>query len=201
MPIGVPKVPFLMRGDEDASWSDLYNVIYRTRLLFLGQEINNETSNDVVGLMIFLGLENPKRDIHLYINSPGGEMLSGLAIFDIMQFVQPPVHTLCVGIAASMASLLLIGGEFTKREAFPHARIMIHQPLSTSYSERAGSGIGDLMELMELRKTVIEIFVQRSGKPLEQILEGMNRDTFMTPEEAQGYGIIDKIADSTSIIR
>nr|YP_010964791.1 ATP-dependent Clp protease proteolytic subunit [Hedysarum xizangense]WNM89446.1 ATP-dependent Clp protease proteolytic subunit [Hedysarum xizangense] len=200
MPVGVPKVPFLMRGDEDTSWSDLYNVIYRTRLLFLGEEITSENSNDVIGLMIFLSVENPKRDIHMYINSPGGDMLAGLAIYDIMQFVEPAVHTLCVGTAASMASLLLIGGQITKREAFPHARIMVHQPLSGPFKESAGNTMQDVFELMKLRETVIETIIQRSGKPLEHILEALDRDSYLTPEEAQDYGIIDKIADSNSIL-
>lgn len=199
MPVGIPKVPFLIRGEEEASWVDLYNVIYRCRLLFLGEEINCETSNDIIGLMVFLSLENPKRDIHLLINSPGGEMLSGMAIFDIMQVIQAAVNTLCVGIAASMASLLLIGGEITKREAFPHARIMIHQPLSDSFDSQAGDCIMEAWELVDLRQSILEIYVQRTGKPPWQIFKDLNRDSFMTSEEAQAYGIIDKIADSDSI--
>nr|YP_010964639.1 ATP-dependent Clp protease proteolytic subunit [Hedysarum citrinum]WNM89294.1 ATP-dependent Clp protease proteolytic subunit [Hedysarum citrinum] len=199
MPLGVPKVPFLFREEEEASWVELYNVIYRCGLLFLGDEIDSETTNDIGGLMVFLHIQNPKKDIHLLINSPGGEMISGLAIFDIMQVIQPAVHTLCVGIAASMASLLLIGGQINKREAFPHARIMIHQPLSGSFDSPAGDGLLDTGELMDLRQTVAEIYAEKTGKPLWKISEDLSRDSFMTPEEAQAYGIIDKLADLNSI--
>uniref|UniRef100_UPI0030E15291 ATP-dependent Clp protease proteolytic subunit n=1 Tax=Hedysarum flavescens TaxID=2710877 RepID=UPI0030E15291 len=121
MPVGVPKVPFLISGEEEASWVDLYNIIYRSRLLFLGQEIKSEISNQLCGMMVFLNIENQKKDIFLFINSPGGTIIPGMAIFDIMQGIQAPVNTVCVGIAASMASLILVGGEFKKRTAFPHA--------------------------------------------------------------------------------
>lgn len=121
MPIGVPKVPFRLPEDDDASWVDLYNRLYQERLLFLGQEVNSEISNQLVGLMVYLSLQDKNKDLYLFINSPGGEVISGMAIFDIMQLVEAEVHTVCVGLAASMGSLLLVGGEFTKRLAFPHA--------------------------------------------------------------------------------
>lgn len=121
MPVGVPKVPYLIPGDEDASWIDLYNRLYQERLLFLGQEINSEISNQISGLMVYLSLEDKTRDLYLFINSPGGEVISGMGIFDIMHVVQAEVQTVCVGVAASMASILLLGGEITKRLAFPHA--------------------------------------------------------------------------------
>nr|QIB71930.1 ATP-dependent Clp protease proteolytic subunit [Fagonia indica] len=121
MPIGVPKVPFLLPGDDDASWIDLYNRLFQERLLFLGQEVNSEISNQLVGLMVYLSLEDKNKDLYLFINSPGGEVISGMAIFDTMQFIEAEVQTVCVGLAASMGSLLLVGGEITKRLAFPHA--------------------------------------------------------------------------------
>lgn len=121
MPIGVPKVPFLVPGDDEASWIDLYNRLFQERLLFLGQEVNSEISNQLVGLMVYLSLEDKNKDLYLFINSPGGEVISGMAIFDTMQFVEAEVQTVCVGLAASMGSLLLVGGEITKRLAFPHA--------------------------------------------------------------------------------
>ena len=121
MPIGVPKVPFRLPEDDDASWVDLYNRLFQERLLFLGQEVNSEISNQLVGLMVYLSLEDKNKDLYLFINSPGGEVISGMAIFDIMQLVEAEVHTVCVGLAASMGSLLLVGGEFTKRLEFPHA--------------------------------------------------------------------------------
>lgn len=121
MPVGVPKVPFQLPEDDEASWVDLYNRLYQQRFLFLGQEVNFEVSNILVGLMVYLSLEDKSRDLHLFINSPGGEVISGMAIFDMMQVVEAEVHTVCLGLAASMGSLILVGGEFTKRLAFPHA--------------------------------------------------------------------------------
>lgn len=121
MPVGVPKVPFLVPEDEDASWIDLYNRLFHERLLFLGQEIKSEISNQLVGLMVYLSIEDKTRDLYLFINSPGGDVISGMAIFDGMHFVEAEVQTVCVGLAASMASLILVGGEITKRLAFPHA--------------------------------------------------------------------------------
>jgi len=121
MPVGVPQVPFLLPDDEDASWVELYNRLYEQRLLFLGQEINSEVSNQLVGLMIYLSMHNKEKEVHLFINSPGGEVFSGMAIFDIMQLIEADVQTVCVGVAASMASLILVGGEITRRLAFPHA--------------------------------------------------------------------------------
>lgn len=121
MPIGVPKVPFQLPGDDEASWTDLYNRIYEERFLFLGQEVNSEISNQLVGLMVYLSLADNTKDLYILINCPGGDVISGMGIFDTMQFVEAEVQTVCVGLAASMASLILVGGEFTKRLAFPHA--------------------------------------------------------------------------------
>lgn len=121
MPVGIPKVVYLMTGDDEESWTDLYHRLYEERLLFLGDEVNSEISNQLNGLMIFLSLQDKTRDLYLFINSPGGEVISGIAMFDTMQFVEAEVYTICVGLAASMASLILLGGEITKRLAFPHA--------------------------------------------------------------------------------
>nr|UVY96443.1 clpP-like protease [Rehderodendron indochinense] len=120
MPIGVPKVPFRGPGEEDASWVDV-NRLYRERLLFLGQEVDSEISNQLIGLMVYLSIEDDTKDLYLFINSPGGWVIPGVAIYDTMQFVQPDVHTICMGLAASMGSFILVGGEITKRLAFPHA--------------------------------------------------------------------------------
>nr|UEN67251.1 clp protease proteolytic subunit [Sophora prazeri] len=123
MPIGVPKVPFRIPGEEDASWVDiLINRLYRERLLFLGQEVDSEISNQLIGLMVYLSIEDDNQDLYLFINSPGGWVIPGIAIYDTMQFVQPDVQTVCMGLAASMGSFILAGGEITKRLAFPHAQ-------------------------------------------------------------------------------
>ncbi|KAJ1259402.1 hypothetical protein BS78_10G152000 [Paspalum vaginatum] len=133
MPIGVPKVPYRIPGDEEATWVDLYNVMYRERTLLLGQEIRCEIMNHITGLMVYLSIEDEISDIFLFINSPGGWLISGMAIFDTMQTVTPYIYAICLRIAASMASFILLGGESTKRIGFPHARIMLHQPASAYY--------------------------------------------------------------------
>nr|QHN53675.1 clp protease proteolytic subunit [Pipturus arborescens] len=194
MPVGVPQVPFRNPGDEDAAWVDVLNRLYRERFLFLGQEVDDEISNQLISLMIYLGLEDDTPDLYLFINSPGGWVIPGLGLYDTMQFVQPDVHTICVGLAASMGSFILVGGEITKRLAFPHARVMIHQP-STSFSEaRTGEFIQETEELLKLRETLTKVYVQRTGKPLWVVSEDMERDVFMSATEAQAHGLVDLVA-------
>nr|BEG71847.1 ATP-dependent Clp protease proteolytic subunit [Astragalus iranicus] len=195
MPVGVPKVPFLIPGDEDASWIDLYNCLFQERLLFLGQEINSEISNQLAGLMIYLSLEDKTKDLYLFINSPGGDVISGMAMFDTMHVVEAEVQTVCVGLAASMASLLLVGGEITKRLAFPHARVMIHQPASSFQEGQTVECIQEANELLKMRETITQIYAQRTGTPSWQISKDMERDFFMSAEEAHAYGIVDMVAD------
>nr|YP_009027147.1 clp protease proteolytic subunit [Trifolium aureum]AGO63801.1 clp protease proteolytic subunit [Trifolium aureum] len=196
MPIGVPKVPFLVPGDDEASWIDLYNRLYHERLLFLGQEVNSEISNQLVGLMVYLSLEDKTKDLYLFINSPGGGVISGIAIFDIMQVVEAEVQTVCVGLAASMGSLLLVGGEITKRLAFPHARVMIHQLASSFYEGQIGECALEAHELLTMRQNITNIYAQRTGKPSWQISKDTERDLFMSAEEALAHGIVDMVADS-----
>nr|YP_010379239.1 clp protease proteolytic subunit [Astragalus arrectus]UCS40228.1 clp protease proteolytic subunit [Astragalus arrectus] len=193
MPVGIPKVPYLVPGDDDASWLDLYNRLYYQRLLFLGQEINSETSNHLVGLIIYFGLADKDKDLYLFINSPGGGVISGMAIFDAMHFVQAEVQTVCVGIAASMASVILVGGEITKRLAFPHARVMIHQPASSLGEGPSVENLMDAKEVEKMRDIITQIYAQRTGKPSWLIYEDMKRDSFMSAEEARAYGIVDMV--------
>nr|YP_009628186.1 ATP-dependent Clp protease proteolytic subunit [Clinacanthus nutans]QBO26916.1 ATP-dependent Clp protease proteolytic subunit [Clinacanthus nutans] len=194
MPIGVPKVPLRIPGDDDASWVDIYNRLYQERLLFLGQEVDSEISNQLIGLMVYFSLEDAAKDFYLFINSPGGWVISGLAIYDTMQFVRPEVHTICMGLAASMGSFLLVGGAITKRLAFPHARVMIHQPASSFYEAQTGEFILEAEELLKLRETITKVYVQRTGKPLWVVSEDMERDVFLSATEAQAYGIVDLVA-------
>ncbi|TYH97726.1 hypothetical protein ES332_A12G261600v1 [Gossypium tomentosum] len=202
MPIGVPKVPFRNPGEEYAVWVDGYNFIlinrlYRERLLFLGQEVDSEISNQLIGLMvyvIYLSIENDTKDLYLFINSPGGWVIPGVAIYDTMQFVQPDVHTICMGLAASMGSFLLAGGEITKLLAFPHARVMIHQPASSFYEAQTGEFILEAEELLKLRESLTRVYVQRTGKPLWVVSEDMERNVFMSATEAQAHGIVDLVA-------
>nr|ARD01940.1 clp protease proteolytic subunit [Debregeasia saeneb] len=193
MPIGVPQVPFRNPGDEDASWVDV-NRLYRERLLFLGQEVDDEISNQLIGLMIYLSIEDDTPDLYLFINSPGGWVIPGLGIYDTMQFVQPDVQTICMGLAASMGSFILVGGEITKRLAFPHARVMIHQPSTSFYEARTGEFILETEELLKLRETLTKVYVQRTGKPLWVVSEDMERDVFMSATEAQAHGLVDLVA-------
>nr|YP_010191574.1 ATP-dependent Clp protease proteolytic subunit 1 [Citrullus naudinianus]QZL38618.1 ATP-dependent Clp protease proteolytic subunit 1 [Citrullus naudinianus] len=194
MPIGVPKVPFRNPGEEDASWIDV-NRLYRERLLFLGQEIDTEISNQLIGLMVYLSMEAETKDLYLFINSPGGWVIPGVAIYDTMQFVRPDVQTVCMGLAASMGSFILVGGKITKRLAFPHARrVMIHQPASSFYEAQAGEFILEAEELLKLRETITRVYVQRTGKPLWVVSEDMERDVFMSATEAQAHGIVDLVA-------
>nr|YP_009432832.1 ATP-dependent Clp protease proteolytic subunit [Cassytha filiformis]BBA53383.1 ATP-dependent Clp protease proteolytic subunit [Cassytha filiformis] len=194
MPVGVPKVPFRLPGDEDPGWVDVFNRLHRERLLFLGQMIDSQISNQIVGLMTYLSIEDDTKDLYLFINSPGGWILPGMGIYDTMQFVPPDVHTICIGVAASMASFLLVSGEITKRLAFPHARIMIHQPASSYYSSNTGEVMLEAEEIMNLRETLIKVYVQRTGKSPWVISEDMERDIFMSAAEAQNHGIVDLVA-------
>nr|YP_010212225.1 Clp protease proteolytic subunit [Paphiopedilum barbigerum x Paphiopedilum dianthum]UBK09893.1 Clp protease proteolytic subunit [Paphiopedilum barbigerum x Paphiopedilum dianthum]UBK10224.1 Clp protease proteolytic subunit [Paphiopedilum hirsutissimum]UVU20611.1 Clp protease proteolytic subunit [Paphiopedilum hirsutissimum]WAB46414.1 Clp protease proteolytic subunit [Paphiopedilum hirsutissimum] len=194
MPVGVPKVPFRSPGEEDAVWVDLYNRLHRERLLFLGQEVDSEISNQIAGLMVYLSIEDATRDLYLFINSPGGWVIPGIAIYDTMQFVVPDVHTICMGLAASMGSFILVGGEITKRLAFPHARVMIHQPASSFYEAQAGEFMLEAEELLKIRENLTKVYVQRTYNPLWVISEDMERDVFMSATEAQAHGIVDLVA-------
>nr|YP_010036318.1 clp protease proteolytic subunit [Cotyledon tomentosa]QQW46860.1 clp protease proteolytic subunit [Cotyledon tomentosa]QWX90359.1 ATP-dependent Clp protease proteolytic subunit [Cotyledon tomentosa]WQN00199.1 Clp protease proteolytic subunit [Cotyledon tomentosa] len=193
MPIGVPKVPFRSPGEEDASWVDI-NRLYRERLLFLGQEVDSELANQLIGLMVYLTIEDRNRELYVFINSPGGWVIPGIAVYDTMQFVPPDVHTICMGLAASMGSFVLVGGEITKRLAFPHARVMIHQPASSFYESQTGEFILEAEELLNLRETITMVYVQRTGKSFWVVSEDMERDVFMSATEAQAHGIVDLVA-------
>uniref|UniRef100_UPI0031F3B94E clp protease proteolytic subunit n=1 Tax=Macrosolen parasiticus TaxID=3134736 RepID=UPI0031F3B94E len=195
MPIGVPRVPFRLPGEEYSTWIDIYNRLYRERLLFLGQGVDSEISNQLISLMVYLSIENDTKDFFLFINSPGGWVIPGVAIYDTMQFVRPDVHTICMGLAASMGSFLLVGGTITKRLAFPHARVMIHQPASSYFEAQTVEFILEAEELLKLRETLTEVYVQRTGKPLWVVSEDMERDVFMSATEAQAHGIVDLVAD------
>nr|YP_010920060.1 ATP-dependent Clp protease proteolytic subunit 1 [Phebalium clavatum]YP_010920147.1 ATP-dependent Clp protease proteolytic subunit 1 [Phebalium elegans]YP_010920234.1 ATP-dependent Clp protease proteolytic subunit 1 [Phebalium longifolium]YP_010920321.1 ATP-dependent Clp protease proteolytic subunit 1 [Phebalium tuberculosum]YP_010920408.1 ATP-dependent Clp protease proteolytic subunit 1 [Phebalium whitei]WAJ51823.1 ATP-dependent Clp protease proteolytic subunit 1 [Phebalium multiflorum]WA len=193
MPIGVPKVPYRSPGDKHPSWVDI-NRLYRERLLFLGQMVESDISNQLIGIMVYLSIENETKDLYLFINSPGGWVIPGIAIYDTMQFVRPDVQTICMGLAASMGSFLLAAGASTKRLAFPHARVMIHQPIGAFYGAQTGEFILDTEELLRLREILTMVYVQRSGKPLWVVSEDMERDTFMSATEAQVHGIVDLVA-------
>nr|YP_010974712.1 ATP-dependent Clp protease proteolytic subunit [Korthalsella rubra]WNR57289.1 ATP-dependent Clp protease proteolytic subunit [Korthalsella rubra] len=194
MPIGVPRVPFRIPGEEYSTWVDIYNRLYRERLLFLGQGIDSEISNQLISLMVYLSIENDTKDFYFFINSPGGWVIPGVAIYDTMQFVRPDVQTICMGLAASMGSFILVGGSITKRLAFPHAWVMIHQPASSYFEAQTVEFILEAEELLKLRETLTQVYVQRTEKPLWVVSEDMERDVFMSATEAQAYGIVDLVA-------
>ncbi|YP_009054454.1 clp protease proteolytic subunit (chloroplast) [Populus euphratica] len=193
MPIGVPKVPFRNPGEDSSNWIDV-NRLYRERLLFLGQDIESEISNQLIGLMVYLSTESEIKDLYLFINSPGGWVIPGIAIYDTMQFVRPDVQTVCMGLAASMGSFILVGGKITKRLAFPHARVMIHQPFAAFYEAQIGEFVLEAEELLKLREILTRVYAQRTGKPLWVVSEDMERDVFMSAAEAQVHGIVDLVA-------
>nr|QPP20085.1 clpP-like protease [Acer henryi] len=193
MPIGVPKVPFRTPGERNPTWIDI-NRLYRERLIFLGQAIDSNVSNQLIGLFVYLSSESDTKDLYLLINSPGGWVIPGIAIYDTMQFVRPDIQTICMGLAASMGSFILVGGAITKRLAFPHARVMIHQPAAGFYEAQTSELILEAEELLKLREILTRVYVQRTGKPLWAVSEDMERDTFMSATEAQAYGIVDFVA-------
>nr|QXO87976.1 ClpP [Hoya omlorii] len=193
MPVGVPKVPFQYAEEEDESWVDLYNRLYRERFLFLGQVVDSEISNQLVGLMVYLNIEDNTKDQYLFINTPGGWIIPGIGIYDAMQFVQADVHTVGMGLAASMGSFILLGGAITKRLAFPHARVMMHQPACLFYDVNMRETVMETEEVLVLRETLTMVYAQRTGKPFWVVSKDMERDTFMSATEAQAYGIVDLV--------
>jgi len=171
---------------------DIYSRLLRDRVVFLVGPVNDQTANLVVAQLLFLESENPDKDISLYINSPGGSVYSGMAIFDTMQFIKPAVSTICVGMAASMGAFLLAAGAKGKRFALPNSRIMIHQPSSGAQGQAADIEIA-AREILDLRGRLNRILAERSGQPVERIERDTDRDNFMSAEDAVSYGIIDKI--------
>tara|TARA_B100001093_G_scaffold387658_1_gene373681 strand:+ start:34 stop:633 length:600 start_codon:yes stop_codon:yes gene_type:complete len=173
---------------------DIYSRLLKERVIFLTGPINDQISNLVVAQLLFLESENPKKDINIYINSPGGVISSGLAIYDTMQFVSPSISTLCIGQAASMGALLLAGGEKGKRFALPNSRIMIHQPLGGFQGQASDIEI-HAQEILLMKKKVNDILAKHSGKSLKTVEKDTDRDNFLNAEEAKKYGIIDDILE------
>ena len=174
---------------------DIYSRLLKERIIFLTGPIDDYISNLVIAQLLFLESENPEKDISIYINSPGGIISSGLAIYDTMQFVKPEVATLCVGQAASMGSLLLAGGAAGKRFALPNSRVMIHQPLGGFQGQASDIEI-HAKEILVMKQKVNEILAKHTGKTLKKIEKDTDRDNFLNADEAKSYGIIDDILDS-----
>lgn len=171
---------------------DIYSRLLKERVVFLVGQIEDYMANLIIAQLLFLESENPDKDIHLYINSPGGLVTAGLAIYDTMQFIKPDVSTLCIGQAASMGALLLAGGVAGKRYSLPHSRIMIHQPLGGFRGQASDIDI-HAREILSLRDRLNEILAKHTGQPIEKIRADTDRDNFMSGEDARKYGLIDKV--------
>ncbi len=172
---------------------DIYSRLLRERIVFLGTPIDDQVANLIMAQLLFLESENADQDIKLYINSPGGSVSAGLAIYDTMQFVKPDVQTICMGIAASMGAVLLAGGAPKRRYALPHSRILIHQVLASGLSGQATDIEIHAKEILKTKVTLNEILAQHTGQDIKKIEADSDRDFFMSPEEAKNYGLIDSI--------
>ncbi len=171
---------------------DIYSRLLKERVVFLVGEVNDQTANLVVAQLLFLESENPDKDISFYINSPGGSVSAGLAIFDTMQFIKPEVSTLCMGMAASMGSFLLMAGAKGKRFALPNSRVMIHQPSGGTQGQATDIEI-HAREIIRLREQLNRIYAERTGQSVEKIALDMERDRYLSADEAQVYGLVDKV--------
>ena len=190
---GLGLIPIVVEQTARGERSyDIYSRLLKERVIFLVGPVEDHMANLVVAQLLFLESENPDKDIHIYINSPGGSVSAGLAIYDTMQFVRPHVSTMCVGQAASMGALLLAGGEEGKRYCLPNSRMMIHQPLGGFQGQATDIEI-HAKEILLLRDRLNEIMAHHTGRPLEQVAQDTERDNFMSGEEAKEYGIIDQV--------
>lgn len=196
MPIGVPRVPYRLPGQPYSDWVNIYDRLYRERIIFLGRGINDGLANQVIAVMLYLDSEDPGKPIYLYINSPGGSVSAGMAIYDTMQHVKSEVVTICVGLAASMGAFLLAAGTKGKRLALPHSRIMIHQPMGGVQGSRQATDIEiEAREILRIKQQLNQILADKTGQPLEKIEKDTDRDFFMSAEEALNYGIVDRVIE------
>ncbi|MCT7966014.1 ATP-dependent Clp protease proteolytic subunit [Laspinema sp. D1] len=194
MPIGYPKVPYRLPGDTYTQWIDLETRLYQERIIFLGSEVDDQIANKIIAIMLYLDSEEAGKDIILYINSPGGSVTSGMAIYDTMQHIKSDVVTICVGLAASMGSFLLAAGAPGKRLALPHSRIMIHQPSGGVRGQASDIEI-EAREIVRIRRQLNQIYADRTHQNLEKIEKDMDRDFFMGAQEAKDYGLIDRVIE------
>ena len=190
---GLGMIPMVIEqsGRGERSY-DIYSRLLKERVIFLVGEVNDQTANLVVAQLLFLESENPDKDISFYINSPGGSVSAGMAIFDTMQFIKPEVSTLCMGMAASMGSFLLMAGAKGKRFALPNSKIMIHQPSGGASGQATDIEI-HAREIIKTREQLNKIYADRTGQPLEKIAADMERDRYMSADEAQIYGLVDQV--------
>jgi ATP-dependent Clp protease, protease subunit len=192
----MPLVPMVVEQSPRGERSfDIYSRLLNERIVFLGQPVDEDIANLVVAQLLHLESQDPEKDVSLYINSPGGSVYAGLAIYDTMRFVKPDVRTICFGVAMSMGSLLLMGGTAGKRMALPNARILIHQP-SGGFQGQASDIEIHARETLELRRHIDALYAQHTGQSVEQVHDDMDRDRYFTAEQAREYGLIDRVIES-----
>lgn len=196
MPIGTPKVPYQAPGQQYSDWINIYDRLYRERIIFLGEGVNDFLANQIIAIMLYLDSEDPGKPIYLYINSPGGSVTAGLAIYDTMRHIKSEVVTICVGLAASMGAFLLCGGSKGKRLALPNSRIMIHQPSGGMQGRNQATDIDiEAREILRIRDQLNQIMADNSGQSIEKIKKDTDRDYFMSAYEAKEYGLIDQVIE------
>jgi len=195
MPIGTPSVPYRLPGSQMERWVDIYTRLGVERILFLGQEVSDSVANSLVAQMLYLDSEDSSKPIYLYINSPGGSVTAGLAIYDTMKYVKSDVVTICVGLAASMGAFLLAAGTKGKRLALPHSRIMIHQPLGGTNQRQASDIEIEAREILRIKDMLNHSMAELTGQAFEKIEKDTDRDYFMSAAEANDYGLIDRVID------
>lgn len=193
MPIGTPSVPYRLPGSQYERWVDIYTRLGVERILFLGQEVSDGVANSLVAQMLYLDSDDNSKPIYLYINSPGGSVTAGLAIYDTMQYVKSDVVTICVGLAASMGAFLLAAGTKGKRLALPHSRIMIHQPLGGTSQRQASDIEIEAREILRIKDMLNQSMADMTGQSLEKITKDTDRDYFLSAAEAVDYGLIDRV--------
>lgn len=188
-------VPYVVEQTSRGERSyDIFSRLLKDRIIFLSEEVNNATASLIVAQMLFLEAEDPDKDIHFYINSPGGSVTAGMAIYDTMQLIKADVSTICVGMAASMGAFLLAGGAKGKRYALPNAEVMIHQPSGGTQGQATDMQI-HAERIIQMKKKLNEILATNTGQPVEKVTEDTERDNFLTSEEAVAYGLIDKVIE------
>jgi ATP-dependent Clp protease protease subunit len=188
-----PLIPMVIEQDSRGERAfDIYSRLLKERIIFLGTPIDDEIANLVVAELLHLESDDPDKDISIYVNSPGGSVYAGLTIYDAMQFVKPDIQTTCVGVAMSMGALLLAGGTTGKRAALPNAKVLIHQ-LSAGFEGQATDIEIQAREIISVKRRLEEILAEHSGQPIERVSKDLERDYFMTPDEAREYGIIDQV--------
>ena len=196
MPIGIPSVPYRLPGSSYEQWISIYERLFRERIIFLAEEVDDGIANAIVAYMLYLDSEDSGKPIYIYINSPGGSVTAGMAIYDTMQHIKSEVVTICVGLAASMGAFLLTAGTKGKRLALPHARIMIHQPLGGVGRRQATDIQIEAKEILRIRSLLNAMMAERTGQPLAKIEKDTDRDYFMSAQEAKEYGLIDQVIET-----